>query len=170
MKKFVFVLLFLPALSFADSVNFASISHVTIDDGFESVNGYTLGYQGVFGGKLALGLSHLESQDDVCDGCDIQSLSVNIAIGSFAEGSFYLGANYSDSSEAVDSANGFNVGYAKMTGEGLDYNVSAAVVEGVTAMGVSLRSAFGDSGLGWQLSLAESNGVTTTSAGISFAF
>tara|TARA_R110000764_G_scaffold21549_1_gene54394 strand:+ start:75 stop:578 length:504 start_codon:yes stop_codon:yes gene_type:complete len=167
MKKLMLAMLFLPAVSFADNVNFVSLNHVTLDDGFESVNAYSVGYQGVFGGKIAVGLSHLESQDDVCDDCDIQSLSANYAFGSFDEGSVYLGAVLV---EDEGSTEGFTIGFAKISGDGLDYNFSAAVVEGVTAMGVSLRAPIGDSGLGWQVGLAESDGITTTMAGLSMAF
>lgn len=170
MKKLFFALLLLPTVSFADNVNFASLNHVTLSDGIESVNGYSLGYQGVFDGKISLALTHFESQDDICDGCDIQSLVASYAFGSFDEGSFYLGASVGDSSEADESSHGINIGYAKSSGNGLDYNVSAAVVEGIAAFGVTLRAPIGDSGLGWQVGLAESEGVTTTTAGLSMAF
>ena len=170
MKKIVFALLFLPAVSFADNVHFASISHMTLDDGIESLNGYSIAYQGVSDGKFAIGLSHTESRDDLCDGCDFQSLSINYAFGSFDEGSVYLGAALGENSEVEGSTDGFTIGFAKISGDGLDYNFSAAVVEGVTAMGVSLRAPIGDSGLGWQAGLAESNGITTTMVGLSMAF
>lgn len=170
MKKLILALLLLPAFSFADNVNFVSLNHMTLDDGTESLNAYSVGYQGVFGGKLAVGLSHLKSQDDTCDGCDIQSLSANYAFGSFDDGSFYLGVAFGDGSELDDSTDGINIGYAKINSDGLDYNVSASAVEGVTALGVTLRAPIGDSGLGWQVGLSDTDGVTTTMAGISIAF
>lgn len=169
MKKIVFALLFLPAVSFADDVNFVSLSHVTLDNGSESINGYSLAYQGVFGDAFAFGVSNTESEDDVCNGCDLQSLSINFAITSFNEGSFYLGGAFNDGSD-IDSQNGYSIGYAKINGDGLDYNISATVVEGVSATGITLRAPIGDSGLGWQVGLSESNGETVTMAGVSMAF
>jgi hypothetical protein len=169
MKKIVFALLLLPAVSFAENINFVSLSHITADNGYESINGYSLGYQGVFGGVFALDTSYTDSQDDICGGCDFQGLSFKFAISSFDEGSFYLGAAFNDGSD-INSENGYSVGYAKINGDGLDYGVSATVFEGITEMGVTLRAPIGDSGLGWQVGLAESDGVTTTTAGVSVAF
>ena len=170
MKKLMLALLFLPAVSFADNVNFFSIGHMTLDDGLESVNAYTVGYQRVFDGNFSLSLSHLESLDDVCDDCDFQTLSANWALGSYNEGSFYLGVSHTDAGGLIGSSDGINIGYAKVNGVGLDYNVSASVVEGVAAYAVTLRAPIGDSGLGWQVGLADEDGVSTTMAGISIAF
>jgi hypothetical protein len=169
MKKTIIALCFLPLAAFADNVNFVSLSHITLDDSFESVNAYSLGYQGVFNGTFAIALSHTEILDDVCDGCDLKSLSMKFAISTFDEGSFYLGAGFNDGSDS-NSQNGYSVGYAKINGDGLDYDVSAAVVEGVTAMGITLRAPIGDSGLGWQVGLSETNGITASMAGVSMAF
>ena len=168
MKKTIFALCFLPLTTFADNVSFFDIGFGEMGNGFETISGYSTALETVIDSSVALGISHLESSDDAAD-VGISQIDINYALDSFNDGSFYVGASFIDSDEFEDNQDGFSIGYAKKSGEGLDYDIAAAIVNGVVGYGISLRSQIGENA-GLRYGLSESNGVSLVSLAVSMNF
>jgi hypothetical protein len=174
------LLLILPVISHAETVQFAD-ANMTTQDG---VKGYNIGYTGVTNGKYAYGLSYSSASQD---GLDAKATTVGFNYGfqSFDTGSILIGlgvVNVSGSSYTISTnlydievdtsgSSGFaEIGYAKLSGEGLDYKVSLVTMDGETSIGASMRKAFEGSNWGWQLGIANDGDVTALSAGVSLTF
>tara|TARA_R110000787_G_scaffold52146_1_gene122931 strand:+ start:202 stop:708 length:507 start_codon:yes stop_codon:yes gene_type:complete len=168
MKKTIFALCLLPLTAFADNVSFIDIGFGEMGTGFETISGYSIALETVIDSSVALGISHLESSDDDWD-IGISQIDINYALDSFNDGSFYVGASFIDSDEFEDNQDGFSIGYAKKSGEGLDYDIAAVVVNGVVGYGISLRSQIGENA-GLRYGLSESNGISVVSLSLGVNF
>ncbi|MDG1495491.1 MAG: hypothetical protein P8Q91_06445 [Porticoccaceae bacterium] len=167
MKKIVLGLMLLSPVSFADNLSFVGADYFRISGFGESVDGYRLSAMNVFSGKTAVGLSYIRVSENGVS-ADVTALNADYAFGSFNDGSFYIGGSVQDSDAGSDA--GVAIGYAKISGEGLDFNVSVAHVDGESALGVVLRGPLGDSGLGWNLGASTDGDLSSQSAGINFKF
>ncbi len=174
------LLLTMPVVSFAETVHFADVS-ITSQDG---VRGYAIGYTGVINEKFALGLGHSKVSDD---GIDVSATTAGFNFGfqSFDTGSVLFGmgvANVSGSSQTVSTnlydieldASGSSVyaeiGYAKLSGEGVDYKVSLVTMDGENSASASIRQPIEGSDWGWQLGIANDGTTTAVSVGASLTF
>ena len=167
MKKVFLVLVLLPAFSFADNVSFVGADYYRVSGFGLSADGYQIGIMSVFNGKTSVGLAQTEISEYGID-ISLTTLSVDYAFGSFDDGSFYAGIGGVDGegdSEAV-----FSLGYAKINGQGLDYDISLSTVDGETAIGASLRGEIGESGLGWKIGAASDGDISSQTVGINFKF
>lgn len=166
MKKIALALLLLPAISFAENVSYVDLNMTIFDAGHDSVDGFEAGLKTVFDGKLSVDVGHFYAEDsDVSP--SIKELSVAYAIDSFTEGSFYVEAGVVDAGSAELAS---TVGYAKLSGSGIDYDVSVSRIDGQNVIGLGLSGREGDSGLGWNASLRTDGEVDITSVGLSFIF
>lgn len=174
MKKLGLVLLLLPAISFADNVNFLGAEYAWVSGIPDeiSVDGYTIAYTSVMNEKLSAGVSYvvLDAVDYYGYGvrADYATAQIDFAFGSFNTGSFYAGAGMAFADG--DTAEAFKVGFAKRSGEGFDYDLAVAFEDGESAVGASFRAPLGDSGLGWTFGVVGSDGVTTTHTGLNMSF
>lgn len=183
MKKFALALLLLPAISFAENVNFVSAEFGIGSDSVDTIGG--IGYEAVIAGKLSAGLNYTEIHFD--DGSDYDAIEVNVdaAFGSFDTGSLYVGVGammaYNNDSDFLDglfvsepSANddlttAFNAGFAKRSGDDLDYDIGVVFVDNYKIYTASLRASLGDSGFGLTYAIKKAQrGITLTSLGISY--
>ena len=145
MKNIVFALLLLPAVSFAENVNFFGAKYAWMSGTPDeiSVDGYTVGYTSVIDEKLSAGVSYVVMDAETYGGYGVRAdyavAKIDFAFGSFNAGSLYAGAGM-------------------------------AFADGETAVGVSFRAPLGDSGLGWEFGVVGSDGITTTSTGLSISF
>ena len=174
MKNIVFALLLLPAVSFAENVNFFGAKYAWmsgIPDEI-SVDGYTVGYTSVIDEKLSAGVSYVVMDAETYGGYGVRAdyavAKIDFAFGSFNAGSLYAGAGMAFADG--ETAEAFTVGFAKRSGEEFDYDFAVAFDDGETAVGVSFRAPLGDSGLGWEFGVVGSDGITTTSTGLSISF
>ena len=181
MQKFGLVLLFIiPTLSFADTVHFAS-ANITSQD---SIMGYGVGYTGVIKGKYAVALGYSSASKDDRSVTEVAG-GFNYGFQSFDTGTVYLGLGIADIDApattirastydtTLDSSgvSGYaTIGYAKLSGEGLDYNFSLTAMDGETSVGASARGAIDDSDWGWQLGIASDGDDAAVSAGVSLVF
>ena len=174
------LLLTMPVVSFAETVHFADAS-ITSQD---SVKGYAIGYTGVVNEKFALGLGHSKASKD---GIDVSATTAGFNLGfqSFDTGSVLFGmgvANVSGSSKTVStnlydieldtSGSSFfaEIGYAKLSGEGLDYKVSLVTMDGDNSVSASIRQPIEDTNWGWLLGIATDGNSTALSVGVSLTF
>ena len=160
MKKIILGTLFFPIFAFANSTSFLSISVGEINDGFDDEALYGVAFSNVVDDKTLIGLSHMEVSD-----LDVSATGVSAAYAfdSFSSGSMYVGIGYADV-DPGDGSTSYSLGYAKISGNGTDYNLSATSTEGVVMYGVSVTS---DSGLSFGIS--EEDGVSIASVGLRFA-
>lgn len=185
MKKTLLALLFFPAIALADSssvVNFLSAEYAEASNGSDnSVAGY--GYEAVISGKLSLSLDYTDARYEDDTVFDSTNANVNFAIGSFDEGSYYVGvgavipynndsgSEFTKSKKSIhdDLSTAVNVGYSKRSGKGLDYNIGAALVDDRAPIySASMLVPVGTSGFGLSLGLKKSEGgFTYTSVGVS---
>jgi hypothetical protein len=184
MKKIAFALILLPAISFADNVNLFSAE---FGKGSDNIDSFNIGYEAVIGGKLSVGLDYVDLQFE--DGTEYDTLEVNVdfALGSFDTGSLYAGVGavmpynmttgnkildgllQSPSSDHDKLSNAFNAGFAKRSGDGLDYDLGVVVVDNYKLYRASLRAPLGDSGFGLTYAVDKvDNGVALCSLGLSF--
>ena len=77
----------------------------------------------------------------------------------------YVGISYSDSDISDQTDTSYSIGFAKVSGNGTDYNLSASTVDGIVSYGVSVIA---DSGVSFGIS--ESNGSSIVQVGYRFAF
>jgi hypothetical protein len=166
MKNIALALLLLPAISLAENVSYVDLNMTIFDAGHDSVDGFEAGLKTVFDGKLSIDVSqfYAENSDDFPD---LKEFSVAYALDSFNDGSFYVGAGVVDAGSAEAAT---SVGYAKLSGNGLDYNVSVSRIDGQNVIGFALSGQDGDSGLGWNASMRTDGEVDVTSVGLSFIF
>jgi hypothetical protein len=166
MKNIALALLLLPAISLAENISYVDLNITIFDAGSESVDGFEAGLKTVFDGKLAIDISHFYAESsDVFP--DLKEFSVAYAIDSFDDGSFYAEAGVVDGASAELAT---SVGYAKLSGNGIDYDVSVSRIDGQNLIGFALSGQAGDSGLGWNASMRTDGEVDITSVGLSFIF
>ena len=176
MKKIALALLLLPAISFADNVNYANLNFAILDSDYGSADAYEVSLQTVLEEKLSIyvGFLYVEGgafeNDEVGDLPDAKKLSFAYALDSFSEGSFYLGLGVRDFDVADSPEPELSIGYAKFSGDELDYNVSLSDIDGESEFGLALYGLVGDSGLGWNASLRTGTDIDVTSVGLSFKF
>jgi outer membrane usher protein FimD/PapC len=180
MKKIALALLLLPAISFADSVNYANLNLAMLDSDYVSSDAIELSLQSVLEEKLSIYVGFLYAVDGAFDNDevallpDVKKLSFAYALDSFSDGSFYLGAGARNVDVAADTDAELSIGYAKFSGNELDYNVSLSNIDGdgesEFEFGLALYGLVGDSGLGWNASLRTGTDVDVTSVGLSFKF
>ena len=176
MKKIALALLLLPSISFADNVNYANLNYAKLDSDFGSADAYEVSLQTVLEEKLSIYVGLLFAEDgaltnnEVSDFPDAKELSFAYALNSFNEGSFYLGAGVLDFDVADSAELVASIGYAKLSGDELDYNVSISDIDGESVFGLALSGLVGDSGLGWNASLRTGADIDVTSVGLSFIF
>ena len=170
MKKIILSALLFPAFAFANSSSFLTVSVGEISgpsenwDGsvyMEHVDGYGVSFSNV-DDKTMLGFTHLEATGDA-DG-SISGVSAAYAFDSFSTGSMYVGIGYTDIDLADDTFTGYSIGYAKVSGNGTDFNLSATTVDGLVSYGVSVTA---DSGL--LFGITESNATSIVQVGYRFA-
>ena len=174
------LLLTMPVVSFAETVHYADVS-ITSQD---SVRGYAIGYTGVINEKFALGLAHSKASKN---GIDVSATTAGFNFGfqSFDTGSVLIGmgvVNVSGSSQTVSTnlydiefdTSGSSVyaeiGYAKLSGEGVDYKVSLVTMDGENSVSASIRQPIEGSDWGWQLGIATDGTTTAVSVGASLTF
>ena len=171
MKKIILSALLLPTFAFANSSSFLTLSVGEISapsqnwDGstyMEDADGYAVSFSNVVDDKTLLGFSHLEATGDV-DG-SISGVSAAYAFDSFSTGSMYVGIGHTDSDLANDTFTGYSIGYAKVSGNGTDFNLSATTVDGLVSYGVSVTA---DSG--FSFGITESNATSIVQVGYRFA-
>lgn len=181
-KNWIFLLLILPSLSYADSIHLASASVIKQDQ----TTGSSLGYTGINNGKYitTLGYAHF-SEDDWS--LSRYSVGVNYSIQSIHTGSVYLGIgvvndrgsvkkymgdplNLSLFIKSSDKSGFARLGYSKLSGVGIDYDYSLVSMDGKTAVGAVWRGAINDSNLGWLLGMGSDGDVETVLAGLSLIF
>jgi hypothetical protein len=175
MQKFGLALLFtMPMVSLADTVHFASAS-------ISSEDSIGIGYTAVIDGKYAVGLSHSDATDDI----GVTAGGLHYGFQSFDTGTVYFGLGIADvagSSETI-STNLYDIevdtggtsvsaqlGYAKLSGEGLDYSFSLVTVDGDSSVSASMRQPIEDSDWGWLLGIATNGDEAAVSAGVSLTF
>ncbi|MDG1694607.1 MAG: hypothetical protein P8I13_07115 [Porticoccaceae bacterium] len=181
MKKLGIILLSLvPSLCYADTVHLAKASLTSQD----SMSGYALSYTGTFKGRYAL---KLEYGDASKDQVSVSSTSVSFTYGfkPFATGSTYLSLGSVDIDNQtvlisspigqleLDSsgASAFAaIGYTKFSGQGLDYDFSLVTRDGESSVNASLRGAIEGTDWGWVFGIADNDGGTGVSAGVSVIF
>ena len=172
MKKIILSTLFLPAFAFANSSTFLTVGvgelnlPVIYSNGnieMVDVDGYSFSLSNIIDDKTMIGLSHLEANGDF-DG-SVTGVSAAYAFDSFAAGSMYVGISYSDSDISDQTDTSYSIGFAKVSGNGTDYNLSASTVDGIVSYGVSVIA---DSGVSFGIS--ESNGSSIVQVGYRFAF
>lgn len=171
MKKLILSALLFPVFASANSSSFLTLSVGEISgpsenwDGsiyMEDVDGYAVSFSNVVDDKTLLGFTHLEATGDA-DG-SISGVSAAYAFDSFSTGSMYVGVGYTDSDLADDTSTGYSIGYAKVSGNGTDYSLSATTVDGLVSYGVTVTS---DSGLSF--GITESNATSIVQVGYRFA-
>ena len=172
MKKLILSTLFLPVFALANSTSYLTLSvgeltlpftnpyngSVYLDD----VDGYAVSFSNVDDDKTLLGFTHLEATGDA-DG-SISGVSAAYAFDSFSTGSMYVGIGYTDSDLANDTFTGYSIGYAKVSGDGTDFNLNATTVDGLVSYSVSVTA---DSGLSF--GITESNATSIVQVGYRFA-
>lgn len=167
MKKSILGLMLLSSVSFADNVSFFGAEYIHVSGFGDSIDGYQLSARSVINGKASVGLSYIElSAYGVTS--DAVTLMIDYAFGSFDDGSFYGGVGAVDGEGGADT--GVTLGYSKRSGEGLDFDVSVAHIDGESALDVTLRGPIGDSGLGWNIGVSTDGDLSSQSAGINFKF
>ncbi|MDC1210894.1 hypothetical protein N8087_03085 [Porticoccaceae bacterium] len=167
MKKSILGLMLLSSVSFADNVSFVGADYAHVSGFGDSIDGYQLSARSVFNGKVSVGLSYIELSAYGFT-TDAATLTIDYAFGSFNDGSFYGGVGIVDGEGGADT--GVTLGYSKISGEGLDFDVSVAHVDGESALGVALRGPIGDSGLGWNIGATTDGDLSSQSVGINFKF
>ena len=185
MKKIALTLLLLPAISFAENINFAGIEFGVGSDSIDTIGG--IGYEAVIAGKLSAGINYTEIHFD--DGSDYDSIEVNVdaAFGSFNTGSLYAGVSavmpYNNDSNFLDGvftsspsatddlSTSINAGFSKRSGEGLDYDIAVVFVDNYKMYTASLRAALGNSGFGLTYAVKKvESGIALTSLGLNLTF
>jgi hypothetical protein len=183
MQKFgFFLLLILPALSYANSVRLVNASILNQDGN----TGYGLGYTGI-NNKFITTLSYSNLSGDQWRSSGF-SAGLNYGFQSIDTGSVYFGlgvANVKVSSsvgtvgpnnlnlsiEASDHHGFARLGYTKLSGAGIDYDYSIISMDGETTYGAVWRGAINDSGLGWLFGISGNSDVDEiVSGGISLIF
>ena len=174
------LLLTMPVVSFAETVHFVDVG-ITSQD---SVKGYAVGYTGVINERLALGIGHSRASKD---GKDVSATTAGFNFGfqSFDTGSVLFGmgiANVSGSSQTVSTnlndieldTSGSSIygeiGYAKLSGEGVDYKVSLVTMDGENSVSASIRLPAKNPRGGWKLGVATDGTTTAVSVGVSLTF
>lgn len=157
-------------------VNFVDISYSyygesRVSDHIPSTNGYNLSYSGV---KDRLGVSaEFKSQDGVSADTTIYTIRYALT-DSFAKGSTYIATvhqNFDGRSESV-----IKIGYAKVTGEGIDYDFSHTTSDNVrnesaytVTSSASLRIPL-EGDLGLSLGVDYDGDIARTSIGVNLKF
>ena len=166
MKKLILSTLLLPVFALANSTSYLtfSVGELTlpfIDSGsvyLDDVDGYSLSFMNVIDDKTLVGLSRLEATGRF-DG-SVTGVSASYAFDSFNAGSMYVGITYANSDLVNDTSTGYSIGYAKVSGNGTDFNLSATTVDGLVSYEVSVTA---DSGL--LFGISESNAQSIVSVG-----
>ena len=185
MKKMLFCLLLIPAVSYAETTNVFSAEHGVGEDNINSVR--TFSYEGIISDRLTASLSYVDLWYE--DGFQYDSFEVDVdfAFGSFEKGSIYIGGGsvmpynyktYGRLDEIFESpkspydqlTSAINLGFSKRTGNSFDYDLGVAFVDNYKLYKASLRAPLAKSGFGFTYSLKKvENGSTTTSLGISYS-
>ena len=187
MKKTLLAFLLFPAITLADSgvVNFLSAELGSASGGSgDSVAGF--GYEAVISEKLSLSLDYSDLRYEDGTVFDSTEANMNVAIGSFGEGSTYVGIgalipfNNDTGPEFIASANsihdelstGVNAGYSKRTGKGIDYDIGVTFLDKrAPRYSASILAPVGPTGFGISLGLEKSEGgLVYTSLGVYVAF
>ena len=177
-----FLLLILPALSYANSVRLVNASILNQDGN----TGYGLGYTGI-NNKFITTLSYSNLSGDQWRSSAF-SAGLNYGFQSIDTGSVYFGLgvasvkvsssvgtvgpnNLNLSVEASDHQSFARLGYTKLSGAGIDYDYSIISMDGETAYGAVWRGAINDNGLGWLFGISGNSDVDEiVSGGISLIF
>lgn len=181
MQKFGLVLLLvLPTLSFANNVHFANVSFTSQD----SITGYAIGYTGVFDEKYALSLGHADASKGEIS-ITSTAAGFNYGFQSFNTGSVYFGLGvarldgltmniktpyYELSIDSGGTSGLARLGYAKLSGEGLDYDLSLVTMDGESHVNAVMRGAIDNSDWGWLFGVSSNGDEAAVSAGVSLTF
>jgi len=177
MKKIALALLLLPAVSFAENINFIGAQYTWMSgiSDEEKVDGYMVGYERVFGDGFAAALDYivLDTENKTLGTKDRHqevNASVDFAfIGSFKTGAVYIGLE----KELYNGSNNkylTKVGVATRSGEGLDFDFNISTRHGDIGLGGSMRGQLSDGIMGWELGFTHVLNKTTSFAGLSLAF
>ena len=166
-KRLLLALTLLPVMVIADNVTFIGADYARTSGFGESVDGYQLGVKSVFDGKVDATLSYAKlSERGVSE--DIMGVTVNYGFGDFNTGSLYAGVGYIDVPGGGEGS--FQLGYAKTSGSGFDYDAGLVSVEGATFAQVKIRGQMGPGGLGWSLGVSHDGDIASQTAGFNYRF
>ena len=164
MKKSLLALCFLSTTSIAN-VNFLGFGYTQYSGWGDSLDGFNIFYSGIIE-KIGIS-SGGEFLND--GGNDSTSFGMRYALTSaFSEGSPYIGAAYSRISGG-DSDTNFVIGYAKIDGEGFDYDVSITDTDYDSIISGSLRIPL-EGNMGFNIGVASDGDITKTTLGLSMKF
>ena len=179
MKKILcaFVISFLPLTSVAENLNFFSNQ---FHESSEDAKGHSITIDSVLsGGRHSFGLKRVQQESEI-NNVDsyATSISTDLALDSFLEGSAFIGLSYLNPSNdgAFGSSNQglLRAGYAKINGEGIDYKVYfQAWDENVdSSLGIMLRGPLLGDSLNWTVGYVRNLeiGKGDFSGGLSFRF
>jgi len=185
MKKIALALLLLPAMSFADNVNFVGVEYGIGSDSVDTVGG--IGYESVIVDKLSVGINYTDIHYDDGSKYDFVEVNVDYAFGSFSTGSLYTGLGtvmpYNEEGDILDGviqsspsvhddlSTAVSAGFSKRSGEGLDYDMAVVFVDNYKLYTASLRAALGKSGLGLTYAVKKADGgIALVSLGLNLTF
>tara|TARA_B100000315_G_scaffold194720_1_gene185457 strand:- start:270 stop:776 length:507 start_codon:yes stop_codon:yes gene_type:complete len=127
MKKlipmFTAILMVMPVIAFADNVSKASLHYVRLSVDSESVDGYGASFDTAMNDKVLMQLDWFKLSESGVS-VDFSVFSAAYAFGSLSEGSFFAGLARFDSDLSDDAEVDLELGYANISGEGLDWAVS----------------------------------------------
>ena len=174
MKKLGLALLFIPATTFADNVGFFGAEYAVWSEISDDLNvdAYTVGYEAVIDEKFTAGLNYIaiDVEDNYGYGYrdDYAVVNLDVALNSFSTGSLYAGlaVAFRDG----DTPELFKLGYAKRSGNGVDYDIAVGVDDGETLFDFSMRVPLGGSGLGLTFGVTDSDYSRVTRVGINTSF
>jgi hypothetical protein len=178
MKKILcaFVISIFPLTSIAENLNFFSNQ---FHDSSEDVKGHSIAIDSILSeGQYNVEFKrvHQESENNVDSYAT--SISADLALDSFIEGSAFIGLSYlnpSNDGAFGDSNQGFlRAGYAKINGEGIDYKVYFQTWdENVdSSLGIMMRGPLLGDALNWTVGYVRNLeiGQADLSGGLSFRF
>jgi hypothetical protein len=177
MKKIALALLLLPAISFAENVNFIGTQYSWMSGiaNEENASGYAISYRSVMDKKISAGLSYVVIDvDNVITGAWSKREEVNASvdfafIGSFDTGAVYMGLD-TDLRDDPDRSYLTKLGVATRSGKGLDFDVNISTRHGDIGLGGSIRGPLSDTIIGWEIGFTHVLDSTTSFAGLSLAF
>jgi hypothetical protein len=179
MKKILcaFVISFLPLTSVAENLNFFSNQ---FHESSEDAKGHSIAIDSILSeGRYSAGIQRVQQESEI-NNVDsyATSISTDLALDSFIEGSAFIGLSYLNVSNegAFGSSNQglLRVGYAKINGEGIDYKVYFQTWdENVDSLlGIMLRGPLLGDSLNWTVGYVRNLeiGQGDLSGGLSFRF
>jgi len=167
------LLCFISANTLSKELHYVGLQYEDQDVDGISLDGYTAQWRGVFGEKVAV---FTQFSDLSVNSVEVRAKSVglDVAFGSFAEGSPYIGMSVGEvKALGVDvSQTVFALGFAKYSGSGLDYDISAQYDEesSETIFNFLIRGSFGETGAGWSFGAATDGDDHSQSIGVNYLF